>query len=126
IKAFDVEAVDYLLKPFDRRRFNEALRRARKRIESGALPLPKDWTAALEELARRKDAGGYWSRFVVHERDRMILVPVADVDWIAAEGKYVRLHARTAGGPVSHLLRATMGDVGAHLDPSEFARIHRG
>jgi len=125
LRAFDVDAVDYLLKPFDRRRFNEALRRARKRIESGALPLPKDWTDVLEELARRKDSGEYWSRFVVRERDRMILVSVADVDWIAAEGKYVRLHKGVAGS-ASHLLRASMSEVERHLDPSDFARIHRG
>jgi two-component system LytT family response regulator len=126
LAAFDVEAVDYLLKPFDRRRFNEALRRARKRIESGALPLPKDWTAALEELARRKDRGQYWSRFAVRARDRMFFVPAGDVDWIGSEGKYVRLHVGTAAGHPGHLLRAAMSDVEAHLDPSEFARIHRG
>jgi DNA-binding LytR/AlgR family response regulator len=93
-----------MLKPFDWRRFNEALRRARKRIESGAPPLPKNWAGVLEELARRNDPAEYWSRFVVRERDRMILVPVADVDWIAAEGKYVRLHTGTPGS-ASHLLR---------------------
>ncbi len=126
LRAFDVDAVDYLLKPFDRRRFNEALRRARKRIESATTPLPRDWTASLEELARRRERGPYWSRFAVRERDRMIFIPVSELDWIGAEGKYVRLHAGTTAGAPGHLLRASMAEVERRLDPSEFVRIHRG
>lgn len=118
LRAFDVEAIDYLLKPFDRRRFNEALRRARKRIESGtAEAIPHRVTAALEELTQRR-----WNRFVVRSHGHMVFIPTADVDWIEAEGKYVRLHAGTA----SHLIRASIGEIEERLDPDEFARIHRG
>ena len=126
LRAFDVDAVDYLLKPFDRRRFNEALRRARKRIESGrrpsrgtGRPRSRSWPAAGSAVRTG-------SRFAVRERDRMILIPVSELDWIGAEGKYVRLHAGTTAGAPGHLLRASMAEVERRLDPSEFVRIHRG
>jgi len=99
IRAFDVEAVDYLLKPFDRRRFNEALRRALERAGKAA----------------------HWNRFVVKTRDRMIFVPAAEIDWIEAAGKYVRLHA----GAAKYLVRESIGEVESRLDPADFARIHR-
>jgi two-component system, LytTR family, response regulator len=117
LRAFDVDAVDYLLKPFDRRRFNEALRRARKRIETGTVP---KLVSALEHIAQKD--GQCWHRFVVKSHGRMLLVPAADVHWIEAEGKYVRIHTASA----SHLIRSAIGDVEEHLDPAEFARIHRG
>lgn len=118
LQAFDVEAVDYLLKPFDRRRFNEALRRVRKRIERGAdAALSEKVWSALEHLSQRR-----WTRFVVKSRDRLMFVPASQVEWIEAEGKYVRLHA----GNVSHLIREPISEVEARLDPEEFVRIHRG
>jgi two-component system, LytTR family, response regulator len=117
-RAFDVEAIDYLLKPFDRRRFNEALRRARRRLDGDAEPqLPQKLLSVIEKLGERT----HWNRFVVKVRDRMIFVPTADIDWIEAEGKYVRLHS----GSSKHLVRESIGEVEARLDPSEFARIHR-
>lgn len=119
LRAFDVEAVDYLLKPFDRHRFNAALRRARKRIESGTVP---KLVSALEELAQRQKEGGYWNRFIVKSHGRMLFVPATNVDWIEAEGKYVRLHSAHS----SHLIRSPISEVEEHLDPTEFARIHRG
>lgn len=120
LRAFDVEAVDYLLKPFDRRRFNEALRRARRRIDSGTSHgMPQAVVAALEELAQ---GGHYWTRFIIRAHGRMLFVPAGDVDWIEAEGKYVRVHS----GSSAHLIRAAISDVEEHLDPADFARIHRG
>lgn len=118
LRAFDVDAVDYLLKPFDRRRFNEALRRARKRIESGTVP---KLVSALEHIADRQK-GGHWNRFVVKSHGRMTFIPATDVDWLEAEGKYVRIHS----GNTSHLIRISLGEVEEHLDPADFARIHRG
>ena len=123
IRAFDVEAIDYLLKPFDRKRFNEALRRARKRLDGEGEPqLPDKLLSAVEKLAKthHKEAP-HWSRFVVKVRDRMIFIPTADIDWIEAAGKYVRLHA----GPSKHLVREAISEVESRLDPAEFARIHR-
>ena len=107
VQAFGVDAADYLLKPFDRERFAEALERARRTL-SGRARATAYAAAAI-------------TRFLVTSRDRMMFVDVADINWIAAEGKYVRLH--TAGG--SYLLREGINRVEARLDPRRFVRIHR-
>ena len=99
LRAFEVAAVDYLLKPFDRRRFDQAIERAKKNA-------PRDLRAAF---------------FPVKKRDRTIIVPVREVDWIEAEGKYVRLHA----GGQSYLVRDTIAAVEHRLDGRHFVRIHR-
>ena len=117
VRAFEVEAIDYLLKPFDRRRFNEALRRARKRIDGEAPPDADKLLAAIERMRASR-----WSRFVVKGRARMTLVPASDVDWIEADGKYVRLHC----GSAKHLIRESISEVESRLGADEFARIHRG
>jgi two-component system, LytTR family, response regulator len=99
LRAFDVAAVDYLLKPFDRARFNEAIDRAKKSA-------PRDLRTAF---------------FAVRKRDRTIVVPVREVDWIEAEGKYVRLHVRDQ----SYLVRDAIAAVERRLDARAFVRIHR-
>jgi two-component system LytT family response regulator len=124
LQAFEVEAVDYVLKPFDKQRFGEAVRRARKRIEEGA---DQESDARIRRLLERVVAEGRpepkrLEHFVVKERDRTLLVAAAEVDWIEAEGKYVRLH--TAGG--THLVRQSMSEVEERLDVRRFVRIHRG
>jgi len=116
VRAFEVEAVDYLLKPFDRRRFNEALRRARRRLGGEAAP---DVDRLLDAIRQMRETR--WSRFVVKLRDRMTLVPASEVDWIEAEGKYVRLHC----GNAKHLIRESISEVESRLGADEFARIHR-
>jgi two-component system LytT family response regulator len=100
LRAFDVAAVDYLLKPFDRARFREALGRARTRVAE--RPRPE-------------------ARFVVRSASKVQLVRAADVEWIAGEGNYARLHA--AGR--RHLVRETLKSVEARLDPRKFVRVHR-
>jgi two-component system LytT family response regulator len=99
VRAFEVAAVDYLLKPFDAERFNQAIERARTRK-------PRELASAF---------------FTVRKRDRTILVAVKDVDWIEAEGKYVRVHVREQ----SHLVRDAIAAVEARLEPRHFIRIHR-
>lgn len=125
IRAFEIEAIDYLLKPFDRRRFNESLRRARKRIESPQPEndVPERLLAAVKQIEQlaREPRDAQWSRFVVKVRDRMIFVPASDIDWIESEGKYVRLHC----GASKHLVREAISEVESRLDAREFARIHR-
>jgi two-component system LytT family response regulator len=100
LRAFDVSAVDYLLKPFDRARFRAALARARARVSE--RPRPE-------------------ARFVVRSASRMTLVRAADVEWIAGEGNYARLHS----GGRRHLVRETLKSVEARLDPGKFVRVHR-
>jgi two-component system LytT family response regulator len=104
VRAFEVNAVDYLLKPFDRDRFQRALTRA------------KDQIRRVPSADRR-----YSERLVVKSGGRIFFLKTEEVDWIAAEGNYVRLHVKTD----SFLLRTTITNLETHLDPSKFARIHR-
>jgi two-component system LytT family response regulator len=116
IRAFDVHAVDYLLKPFTADRFRVALARARARI-AGRAP-----DAALLELKHSRHAASrYASRLPVRMGARTFLVSVADVDWVAAEDNYVRLHVNGR----EYLLRDTLATLEAQLDPDRFVRIHR-
>jgi two-component system LytT family response regulator len=98
LRAFEVHALDYLLKPFRRDRFAEAVRRARAR------------------LGERRP-----TRLAVRDGACVTMVAVADVDWLEAEGNYVALHA----GGAEHLLRETLAALEARLDPARFVRVHR-
>lgn len=118
IHAFEVNAVDYLLKPVDPRRFEEALSRARTRLslpDSGRL-------AELDQLlAELRRVRGYPSRLVAKLGNTVSLVPVEEIDWIEARGNYARLHAAR----VVHLIREPLRSLEARLDPDRFARVHR-
>jgi two-component system LytT family response regulator len=119
LRAFEVNAVDYVLKPFDRERFAAALSRARVRHAAGEREeLSRRLTAVLAELQRSR---GYAQRILVRADGRIRLVPVGEIDWIEAADNYVRLHA----GAERHLVRETMAALEARLDPARFARIHR-
>jgi two-component system LytT family response regulator len=119
LKAFDVHAVDYLLKPFDRDRFREALTRARgqlERVSNGELErrlrqLVQDLTPAPQRM----------ERFVIKSGGRVFFVPTAEIDWIEAAGNYVKLHV----GTDEHLFRETMNTIEGKLNPDAFFRIHR-
>lgn len=117
LQAFDVHAVDYLLKPFSRERFDLAVNRAVDRIEKGHGDADK--IARL--LASLPHASLHIERIVVRHGDRLFFVATGDILHLTAEGNYVRLH--TPQG--SHLVRGTLVDLEARLDPKRFARIHR-
>jgi two-component system, LytTR family, response regulator len=130
--AFDVQALDYVMKPVEPERLRLALARARRqhettstverhqrllailREESGPSPATADSSPRARALPTPR-------RILVKEKDRRFFVNTADVDWLEAYGNYVRLHV---AGRV-HLLRATMAQLEQSLDPDDFARIHR-
>lgn len=119
LQAFDAEAIDYLLKPFSDERFQQALARARRQIQNGLLG------ALSEELRRVLNRAGardeYRSRLVVKADGRSTIIPVADVDWLEADGDVVKVHTTRA----AHVLRKTMKELESQLDPGHFVRIHR-
>jgi two-component system, LytTR family, response regulator len=116
LRAFDVHAVDYLLKPFTRERFRTAFSRARERLDKRAHDEHLD---ALIDHVRAKRR--YPVRVTVRAADRFIVIDWRDVDWIEAADNYVKLHV----GPKEFLLRDTLALIEKQLDPERFARIHR-
>jgi len=124
LKAFDVHALDYLLKPFDDERFANALRRAKSQIEAREINrLSKRLLALLDERERlnSKRSATYLTRVMVKASGRVVLLKVDEIDFIEADGNYAKLHV----GRKAHLLREKMHDLEARLDPAKFVRIHR-
>jgi two-component system, LytTR family, response regulator len=117
LRAFEVHALDYLLKPVDDERFAAAVERARKLGDSTSRLRMTD--RILQFLGR--DSEKYASRFVVRSGSRIQIVHAEDIEWIGAAGDYAELHVRGR----SHLLRETMTSLEQKLDPAQFLRIHR-
>lgn len=125
LKAFDLAALDFLLKPVREERFLTALARARAELARGeARETPARLTALLDHVrgGARGGAPRRIERFAVRTRDRYVIVPAAEVRWIGSAGNYAELHVAGA----THLVRVTLQDLEAGLDPQRFARIHRG
>jgi two-component system, LytTR family, response regulator len=118
VQAFEIHAVDYLLKPFDAARFDRAVERARTAILARAEH-PDDRLARLIEGLRSTES--YLDRLLVRKGQKSVLVRVADVDWIEAAQNYVILHSAGA----QYMLRGTLQELEARLDPRHFVRIHR-
>jgi two-component system, LytTR family, response regulator len=124
LKAFDVHALDYLLKPFDDERFGHALKRAKVQIEAHEINrLSKRLLALLEEREseRKVDQKDYLTRLMIKDSGRVRLLKVDEIDFVEADGNYVKLHVDRA----THLLREKMNDLEGRLDPARFVRIHR-
>ena len=114
LRAFEVHALDYLLKPFDRDRFVNALNHAKSSLERGEFN--RQLIRLLDDrLAARKPL----ERLVIKSGGRIYFLSVEDVDWIEAADNYVELHV----GRESHLLRETISGLAARLDPARFLRI---
>lgn len=118
VRAFEVHALDYVLKPFDDRRLLATLERAKQRL-AARTPAPTEQLVDL--LAERERARAFVQRFIVRGRDKTVLVDARDVDCLEAADDYVELHA----GKVVHVMRERLADLEEKLDPSRFVRIHR-
>jgi two-component system LytT family response regulator len=119
VRAFEVQALDYLLKPFDRERFHTSLKRVRE-------ALADDDHGDLEERIRRVLAAmpGHSAaaqQLLVRDKDKAYFVPVASIERLSAAGNYVEIH----GGGKVHLVREPLSKLIAQLDPAEFIRVHR-
>jgi len=115
VKAFEVHAVDYLLKPFDRERFNQALDWARAQQAS------RMGGTMQSLIASRRSDQPHPDRILVKSGEGWVLLRTGAIQWIEAEDNYVRLHVEGT----SHLLRQTMNGILERLDPARFKRIHR-
>jgi two-component system, LytTR family, response regulator len=119
LRAFQVRALDYLLKPFDRDRFRDALQRARKQVDrQDDGEIGRRLLALVKDLRRDQPRT---DRLVVKSSGRLFFLRADEIDWVEAAGNYVRLHV----GSTSYLLRETMNAIEGRLDPEKFFRIHR-
>jgi two-component system, LytTR family, response regulator len=125
LKAFDLAAVDYLVKPFDDERFAQALRRARKSVELEEVGrMTKQLISLLQERERepaQSERPQYLERVSVETRGQVRVIPVAKIDYITASGPYAELHV----GERTFAIRERMQALEEKLDPGVFFRIHR-
>lgn len=120
VRAFEVNALDYLLKPFGPERFRKAVRRAREILRSTEDPAPTAYR--LRELAHNPPVlSPYLHRLLLLSTGRIQFRNVSELDWVESEGNYLRLHF----GSESHLRRDKLSALEARLDPARFARPHR-
>jgi two-component system LytT family response regulator len=119
VRAFEVQALDYLLKPFDQERFDVSWQRAKAQLlrdRNGGMD--QRILSLLQEL---KSGNNYLERLVIKAAGRIYFLETNDIDWIEAEGNYVSVHSAKK----THLLRETISSLEAQLDPKKFVRIHR-
>jgi two-component system LytT family response regulator len=121
VRAFEVQALDYLLKPFDQERFDVSWQRAKAQLirdRNGGVSMDRRILALLEEL---KAGNKYLERLVIKAGGRIYFLETSEIDWIEAEGNYVSVHSAKK----SHMLRETISSLESQLDPKKFVRIHR-
>lgn len=119
LRAFEANAIDYLLKPVGQARFEKALSRVKARIaENSKQDVTQRIIATLEQINRQDQ---YAERLPVPENGRILFVKTKEIDWIEADGNYARLHV----GVRTHEVRETLNALEQRLDPRDFLRIHR-
>lgn len=124
IEAFEVDAVDYLLKPFSDRRYERMMMRAKSRLSmdrDADATVPAFGPELLKLVAQRARPGELWDWIAVRSRDTTRLVMTDEIDWVEAAGVYVTVHAKGE----AFLYRAGLSTVETRLDPFRFVRIHR-
>ena len=119
IRAFEVHALDYVLKPIDPARLERAVDRVRQAV-AAAVPFSVDPRIA-DLLSSVAASAGHLERFLVRTGSRLVVVRAAEVRWIEAQRDYVRLHCHEK----RHLVRGTLQELASRLDPSRFHRVHR-
>ncbi len=119
VKAFEANAADYLLKPFTRKRFEEALRKVKQQIQLKRNSEPAEQAIAILQTLQKET--GYLQRLAVKSSRGIIFVPCGQIDWIESEDNYVLVHT----GKETHVIRESMQAMEQALDPSHFLRIHR-
>ncbi len=119
IRAFEIHALDFLLKPFDQTRFEKALERARGQIQrANGSVIDSRLVSLLEELHQERK---YPERLIVKSSGRVFFIRTEELDWVEASGNYVKIHTASD----AHLLRESMKNMETKLDPKTFVRIHR-
>jgi two-component system LytT family response regulator len=118
LRAFEVHALDFLLKPFDQPRFEKALERARGQIAQRNGQVDSRLVSLLEELRGERK---YPERLIVKSGGRVYFLRADEIDWVEASGNYVKIHTKNE----AHLLRESMKNMEQKLDPKTFVRIHR-
>ena len=118
VRAFEIYALDYLLKPFDRERFERSVSRAKEQLLSTGDSMNERILSALEQIKTRPV---HLERLVIKMNGHVFFIKAEEIDWLEAEGNYVRLHA----GKESYLLRDTISALETQLDPKRFLRVHR-
>jgi two-component system LytT family response regulator len=122
VAAFDVQALDYVLKPFDDQRFQRAVERAKGRIRRARVDhLASELVQIVAGNPPVESPAAPIERFAIRDGTRTVFVPLSEIDWIEAADYYVQLHA----GARSYLHREPLRDLEARLDPRRFVRIHR-
>ena len=119
VRAFELHALDYLLKPFDQARFKDAIKHAKERFRSERRNEGRAQISALLESIKNKPQ--YLERLMIKAAGRITFLSIDEINWIEADDKYVHLHT----GKITPMVRQTLSAMETQLDPKKFRRVHR-